>query len=112
MHRSPILTAAGFTLAALVPTLALGGGGAIDLPDPGFAPEGISASADGTLYAGSITQGRIVAIFSSCFSIGLQLVLCLIWATSHAMSANAWTFENYLFGSLFILLFRVVEDVK
>ena len=62
MHRSPILTAAGFTLAALVPTLALGGGGAIDLPDPGFAPEGISASADGTLYAGSITQGRIVAI--------------------------------------------------
>lgn len=32
------------------------------LPDPAFAPEGIAASADGTLYLGSITQGRLVQV--------------------------------------------------
>ncbi|MEL6522975.1 MAG: hypothetical protein AAFQ66_18540, partial [Pseudomonadota bacterium] len=32
------------------------------LPDPGFAPEGISASADGSLYLGSITQGRLIRV--------------------------------------------------
>ena len=32
----------------------------ISLPDAAFAPEGISADADGALYVGSITQGRLV----------------------------------------------------
>ncbi len=35
---------------------------AITLPDPAFAPEGITADSDGALYTGSLTQGRIVRI--------------------------------------------------
>ena len=34
----------------------------IYLPDPSFAPEGIAASADGSLYVGSLTQGRIIQV--------------------------------------------------
>jgi len=53
------------SVAAL--TLALGAQGAlatsaIDLTDPGFAPEGIGIASDGTIYTGSLTQGALIAI--------------------------------------------------
>lgn len=48
-------------IAALVP-FAAQAQDAITLPDPAFAPEGISAAADGSLYSGSLKQGRIVRI--------------------------------------------------
>ena len=35
---------------------------AIYVPDPNFAPEGIAAASDGSLYIGSLTQGRIIQV--------------------------------------------------
>jgi len=34
----------------------------IELPDPGFAPEGIAVDASGGLYIGSLTEGRILHV--------------------------------------------------
>jgi hypothetical protein len=45
--------------AALSPMI---GSADIALPDPAFAPEGISADAEGNLYVGSLLQGRLVKI--------------------------------------------------
>ncbi|MDF1802571.1 hypothetical protein [Thalassovita sp.] len=48
-------------IAAWMPAMALAGGN-IALPDPAFAPEGISADAAGNLYIGSLTQGRLAKV--------------------------------------------------
>ncbi|MGR1579899.1 hypothetical protein ACSSNL_00390 [Thalassobius sp. S69A] len=55
-------------LVSFVPALAQSGT-AIPLPDPAFAPEGISADADGNLYTGSLTQGRLIAISAKDHSV-------------------------------------------
>jgi sugar lactone lactonase YvrE len=34
----------------------------IYIPDPNFAPEGIASASDGSLYVGSLTQGRIIQV--------------------------------------------------
>lgn len=65
MKRSTRSLVASALSAGLVAGLSAGaaaGQPAIALPDPGFAPEGIAADADGALYTGSLTQGRIVKI--------------------------------------------------
>lgn len=48
-------------LVAVLPAVAKAGGD-IALPDLAYAPEGISHDADGNLYVGSLTQGRILKI--------------------------------------------------
>lgn len=49
------------SLVAAMPALAVADAN-IALPDPAFAPEGISNDSSGNLYVGSLTQGRIVKI--------------------------------------------------
>lgn len=61
MKTSLISLLAAGVLGALLP-LAAGAETAIALPDVGFAPEGIAVDAAGTLYTGSLTQGRVVSI--------------------------------------------------
>ncbi|SFE30329.1 hypothetical protein SAMN04488037_107203 [Shimia marina] len=46
--------------AAAMPVLAVAD--LVILPDAKFAPEGISSDADGNLYVGSLTQGRLIEI--------------------------------------------------
>jgi len=59
LSLKPLLLAGA--LAATLPALAMADAG-ITLPDAAFAPEGISHDTSGTLYVGSLTQGRIVKI--------------------------------------------------
>lgn len=61
MKQTIITTCVAGLSAALLTGVALADT-AIVLPDPGFAPEGISADSDGALYTGSLTQGRIVKV--------------------------------------------------
>lgn len=61
MQTSNKVAAACLGLFMLSPPVALAET-SIYLPDPGFAPEGIAASADGTLFVGSLTQGRMLRI--------------------------------------------------
>lgn len=49
------------TLAAMIPATGLADT-TIALPDPGFAPEGITADSSGMLYTGSLRQGRLIKI--------------------------------------------------
>lgn len=61
MKQTTSITCVMAVIAALL-SGASWAGGALTLPDSGFAPEGIAADSDGTLYVGSLTQGRIVKI--------------------------------------------------
>jgi len=61
MKRMTVTTCVAALSAALLAGAAAAGS-AIVLPDPGIAPEGITADSDGALYTGSLTQGRIVRI--------------------------------------------------
>jgi sugar lactone lactonase YvrE len=79
---------------------------AIVLPDAGFAPEGIAADSEGSLYAGSLTQGRIVRIAPDTGSVtefaapganglvsvvGLHVAGDLVYACSSDPGASALT---------------------
>ena len=55
----PTIWLAGVFAAALP---AFAGAEPVILPDVKFAPEGISRDADGNLYVGSLTQGRLIEI--------------------------------------------------
>ncbi len=57
----PSIFNSGLLIALLAATTA-GAETAITLPDPGFAPEGISVGASGALYIGSLTEGRILRV--------------------------------------------------
>ena len=85
------------SLAVAMPAMAIAEAN-INLPDLAFAPEGISNDAQGNLYVGSLTQGRIVKIapqtaevadFVAAGSNGLVTVVGLHIAGSQAFVCSS-----------------------